>query len=40
MAAFVAHMLHTPITAIDGAEVGDLLEWFEDALELSRRFGA
>ena len=39
-AAFVARVLHTPLTAIDDTEVDTLMEWAEDAarvLEAERR---
>ena len=33
-AAVVAHVLHTPLTELDEAEVVDVLEWAEDAAAL------
>ena len=39
-AALVAHMLHTPLTALDEALVEDLLMWAEDAREVLRQSGA
>ena len=32
-AALVAHVLHTPVTALEDATVASLLEWAEDARE-------
>lgn len=36
-AALVAHVLHTPVTDLDGAYVEDLLMWAEDAREVLRQ---
>ena len=33
-AAMVAHVLHTPMSAIEEADIADLLEWAEDAAAL------
>lgn len=33
----VAHVLHTPLTAIDDADVDTLVEWFEDAGDLLKQ---
>ena len=34
--ALVAHVLHTPISEIDEMDVGELLEWADEAGRLSR----
>ena len=39
-AALVAHVLHTPVTDLDGAYVEDLLMWAEDAREVLRQHAA
>ena len=39
-AALVAHVLHTPVTALDEAYVEDLLMWAEDAREVARASAA
>ena len=39
-AALVAHVLHTPLTDLDGAYVEDLLMWAEDAREVLRQSAA
>lgn len=36
MAALVAHVLHTPLTAIEDAEVDTLTEWAEDAARVAK----
>ena len=33
-AALVAHVLHTPVTALEDATVEDLLDWADDAAEV------
>ena len=33
----VAHVLHTPMTALEDADIPDLMEWAEDAATLSRK---
>ena len=38
--ALVAHVLHTPVTALDEALVEDLLMWAEDAREVLRQSAA
>ena len=35
-AVIVAHVLHTPMTALDEADVEDVLEWADDAAALTR----
>ena len=35
--ALVAHVLHTPVTALDEAFVEDLLMWAEDARDVLRQ---
>ena len=37
-AALAAHVLHTPVTALEEATVAELLEWADDAAELVARF--
>lgn len=32
----VAHVLHTPLTDLDEADVEDVLDWAEDAYALTR----
>lgn len=34
--ALVAHVLHTPISELDGMGVEELLEWADEASRLSR----
>lgn len=36
-AALVAHVLHTPVPALDDAEIGELLAWADDATDLVGR---
>ena len=35
-AVIVAHVLHTPMAALDEADVEDVLEWADDAAALTR----
>ena len=39
-AALVAHVLHTPVTALEDATVLDLLDWAGDAAELASGLAA
>ena len=39
-AALVAHVLNTPVTALDEAPVEDLLMWAEDARDVLRQLAA
>ena len=34
--ALVAHVLHTPISELDGMDVEELLEWAEEASRLTK----
>lgn len=33
----MAHVLHTPVTALEDAEVAELMAWADDAAELTAR---
>lgn len=39
-AALVAHVLHTPVTALEDATVEDVLDWADDAAELAAKLAA
>ena len=34
--ALVAHVLHTPISEIDEMDVGELMEWADEATRLAK----
>ena len=35
--ALVAHVLHTPISELDGMDVEELLEWADEARYIAKR---